>query len=218
MKISRKYVSVLTIVLAGVGFSLAVLLALFAGVGAARAYTEEGSVCEAWTDPDGTEYWECCTYAVSVDESTGHVTVTQTCHGSWTEMRFGCRWVQWAGECMPNEGCHETLECIEFTGGSIWLADVCEPNDGFSDAGQMTWDSNHSGPLLVGASMGGEWYEVQVNGPPWVVTEEMMDSFAAMVGVHDWHDLWLRSGDGYPQQVEDAIAAREGHMDALCNP
>jgi hypothetical protein len=57
---------------------------------------------------------------------------------------------------------------------------------------------------------------LEVNGLPWVGTEEMMDSFAAMVGVADWHKMWVRSGEGYPQHVGNAVLERDGRMDELC--
>jgi hypothetical protein len=104
-----------------------------------------------------------------------------------------------------------------YNSGSVWLADVCEPEDGFSADGGMTWDSTSPGPLQFGPTMDGPWYEVEVNGPPWVVTAENMESFAAMVGVDDWHDMWVRSGEGYPQHVGNAVTERDGRMDELCS-
>jgi len=99
---------------------------------------------------------------------------------------------------------------------AIWLADVCEPDDGFSENGEMTLDTNLGGPLEVAASMEGPWYAVEVNGPPWVVTEENLASFAAMVGVDDWHDLWVRANECYPQHLGNLIATRDARMDELC--
>jgi hypothetical protein len=58
---------------------------------------------------------------------------------------------------------------------------------------------------------------VEVNGPPWVVTEENMESFAEMVGVEDWMDMWVRSGDGYPAHVGNTVMERDARMDELCS-
>jgi len=122
-----------------------------------------------------------------------------------------------------SNGCAAT--CLACLGGpgltkappaAIWLADVCEPNDGFSENGEMTLDTNLGGPLEVAASMEGPWYAVEVNGPPWVVTEETLASFAAMVGVDDWHDLWVRANECYPQHLGNLIADRGARMDELC--
>jgi len=217
MKISRKYVPALTVVFIGVGVGLAVLLALFVGVGSARAQDDvevvDGSYCVSL--PDGLSY--CCTWHAM--GTWGWVTYTEWCTGDAVEAYVGCPMIVGRVEC-TTQGCETNsfYWCMEATGGDTWLADVCEPNDGFSDTGQMTWDSDHGGPLQVAASPDGPWYEVQVNGPPWVVTEEMMESFAGMVGLEDWHEMWLRSGDGNPQHVGNAIMEREGHMDTLCNP
>jgi hypothetical protein len=62
----------------------------------------------------------------------------------------------------------------------------------------------------------GPWHEVQVNGPPWVVAEENMESFAEMVGVEGWHDMWVRSGDGYPAHVWNTVEERDARMDEFC--
>jgi hypothetical protein len=101
-------------------------------------------------------------------------------------------------------------------GTAIWLADVCEPNDGFSDDGAMTWDSDAGAPLEFAPSMEGPWYPVEVNGPPWVVTEEMMESFAEMVGVDDWHAMWVRANGCYPRHVGNTVSERDAHMGRLC--
>jgi len=197
MKISRKYVPALTVLFIGVGVGLALLLALFIGVGTARAGEpycwEEGYCCsQQWIAPGETAW----------------------CWGWIVKDIWGCETIAiyYAG------GEDVSVWCLEETGGDIWLADVCEPNDGFSDNGEMTWDSDHAGPLQVAAAMEGPWFELQVNGPPWVVTEEMMNAFAGMVGLDDWHEMWISSGTGTPQHVGNAVMEREGHMDALCNP
>jgi hypothetical protein len=208
MRIKRHHVSVLVAGGIGVGIGLALLLALFVGVGAARA-VDPPSGCG--TAPNGASY--CC---------EGNVYSGQ-CWGPAVWDYFGCERVGYYQVCheVPRSAaydgrCYTVWFCFVPTGGAIWLADVCEPNDGFSADGAMTWDSNFPGPLEFAASMEGPWYEVQVNGPPWVVTEENMEAFAAMVGVEDWHDMWVRSGDGYPQHVGNTIMQRDARMDELC--
>jgi len=212
MKINRRYVPVLV---AG-GIIAAAGLALFVGVGVALAIGGPGPGTYCGIDPYyGLDY--CCS-------GTGTQGI---CWGPGMDANFGCWTVEVSvsacdfnvaaltvgGDARPL--CEYHLSCVPGA-GAIWLADVCEPNDGFSDAGQMTWDSDHAGPLQIAAAMEGPWYEIQVNGPPWVMTEEMMESFAAMVGLDDWHNLWISSGTGTPQHVGNAIATREGRMDDIC--
>lgn len=222
MKIRRRNMRLLVgggIVVVG----LTLILALFVGVGIARAvavggWPEPGNYCS--TDPLGY----CCS---GTEES-------YSCWGAGIKAYYGCRMVSCHMVCpvavcalttlsaqVSSENnfvasCYPSCSCIEPTGGSTWLADVCEPNDGFSADGGMTLDSGFHGALRVGASMAGPWYEVEVNGPPWVVTEEMMESFAAMVGVTDWHDMWVRAGEGYPQHVGNLVSERDARMDDLC--
>jgi hypothetical protein len=49
-----------------------------------------------------------------------------------------------------------------------------------------------------------------------VVTEEMMESFAAMVGVDDWQAMWVRAGEGHPRHVGNTVSERDAHMGRLC--
>jgi hypothetical protein len=198
------------------GIGLALLLVLFVSAGVARAIPAEHCVPE---DPD-----------FCAGES-------QTCWGPELVPIFGCdritiRMANPIGcflcfdagpTAHPRNGdpnCETIYTCVEALvkqpSVAVWLADVCEPNDGFSADGGMTWDSGYPGPLEFAASMEGPWYEVEVNGPPWVVTEENMESFAAMVGVEDWHDMWVRSGEGYPRHVGNTVMERDARMGALC--
>lgn len=219
MRIRRRYMPALVAAGVVVGIGLALLLALFVNVGVARAVLfpldyMPGNYCK--TDAEyGLNY--CCS------DSSEHY----GCWGAAVREHFGCEAVTCQLLCpFPTGltplsviivgGCHPECSCVAPAGGDIWLADVCEPDDGFSENGEMTWDSNFEGPLEFGASMEGPWYEVQVNGPPWVLTEENLESFAAMVGVEDWHDLWVRSGYGYPQHVGNTVSQRDARMDELC--
>ena len=219
MKIKRRYVPVLVVAGITVGIGLALVLALFAGVGLVRA--AEGPAPGCGTAPNGESY--CC-------EGSGY---DLTCWGPAVESYFGCDRIGTYLYCPEFNGdaigtptqisdsitvtlCYMAYFCFEDTGGAIWLADVCEPDDGFSANGEMTLDSDFPGPLRFAGSIDGPWYEVAVNGPPWVVTEEMLEAFAAMAGVDDWHDLWVRSGDGYPQYLGNMIVERDVRMDELC--
>jgi hypothetical protein len=167
----------------------------------------EGDYHQCWTTQAGEV---CCTVRVKgPDYAHGF------CSGEGVEAQFGCPMVTIVWDCREGP-CGQSIWCAEETGGSIWLADVCEPDDGFSADGWMTWDSDYTGPLQVGASMEGPWHEVQVNGPPWAVSEVNLESFAELAGVEDWHDLWVRSGEGYPQHVGNAVLERDGRMDVLC--
>jgi hypothetical protein len=225
MKIKRSVVPVLAVAGVGVGIGLALLLALVVGVGTAQAAVcTDGVCCDA--DPAGGPSTLCdgpvSCWGPSVEAELGCERVVlrmndpascEACLGEVTATA-----AQFQGE--DGDPCGYSWQCVE-TGAkqhpaAIWLADVCEPNDGFSDDGQMTLDTNTTGPLEVGASFDGPWNEVEVNGPPWVATEEVLASFAEMVGIEDWHDLWVRSGEGYPQYLGNMILEREGRMDLLC--
>jgi len=227
MKIRRRHMPVLMAAGVVVGVGLALLLTLVVGVGVAQArvlFEEDGTYCGT---RDGYSF--CCTWWAG---EGGYHDLHEVCSGPWVTDVVGCSstW-EFVVTCdgspavatafalvavNGNGRCQVSMFCTEPTGGSIWLADVCEPDDGFSADGWMTWDSGHDGPLQVGASMEGPWYDVEVNGPPWALNEEMLESFAAMVGVADWHNLWVRSGEGYPQHVGNAVIERDGRMDALC--
>jgi hypothetical protein len=215
MTIKRRYMPALVGAGVGVGIGLALLLALLVRVGTAHAaWCGEGYCCDR----------PFTLYGPPAPLCDGPV----ICWGPDMEDVFGCErvriWLVNPEGCIicgiGEDDCMLDAACLSSpapeTGGSTWLADVCEPYDGFSADGGMTLDSNFPGPLKVAASFDGPWYEVQVNGPPWVVTEEMLESFAAMVSLEDWHDLWVRSGDGYPRHLGNMIEERDTRMDALC--
>jgi hypothetical protein len=209
MKISRRYLPVLVVTGIMVAGGLVLLLALLIGAAPVRAQPEEATC-------DGDDE-DLCTRDVY-------------CWGAGVQEEFGCFMVRLSlvdQECYPicseNEEdpyCEAVVTCVggepKAKSAAIWLADVCEPNDGFSDDGAMTWDTNAEGPLQLAASPEGPWYEVEVNGPPWVVTEENMESFAAMVGLDDWHAMWVRAGDCYPRHVGNTVSERDARMDELC--
>jgi hypothetical protein len=226
MRIKRRYMPVVVVAGITVGVGLALLVALLAGVGTASAEWCSNGVC---CDRDPMEGLALCVGPMY-------------CWGPDIVEEFGCERIQMSmanprgcSECVALAGtsaqalqviqqedpdCDITYQCVgtqlKQYSSNIWLADVCEPDDGFSANGEMTLDSNTDGPLEIGASFDGPWYSVEVNGPPWVVTEEMLEAFAEMVGVEDWHDLWVRSGDGYPQYLGNMIIERDGRMDLLC--
>jgi hypothetical protein len=225
VKIKRRYMPVLVVTGAVVGIGLALLLALLVGVGTASAeWCTEGYCCDRAFSPYGPPVALCegpvTCWGPDILDYAGCTRATFRmlapsecflCSDGFAETS--------AGALAAVNPCNLTYECagtVAKTGGSIWLADVCEPDDGFSANGEMTIDSNFPGPLKFGASFDGPWVEVEVNGPPWVVTEEMLESFAEMAGVEDWHDLWVRSGDGYPQYLGNMIIERDGRMDLLC--
>jgi hypothetical protein len=101
---------------------------------------------------------------------------------------------------------------------SVWLADVCEPNDGFSADGNMTIATDLAGSTLYAApSMDGPWTAVAVSGPPWVVTRATLETLGVQVGAATTDALWLKAGDGgYPANLGALIAGREARMESLC--
>ncbi len=111
-----------------------------------------------------------------------------------------------------------TGEIWDPSAAGMWLADVCEPYDGFSADGWMTWDTDVPGAeLYVGASQEGPWFKVEANGPPWVFNQATLEALADMVGVDSYLDMWFKSTEtGKAVHVESALMDREAHMDALC--
>jgi hypothetical protein len=100
----------------------------------------------------------------------------------------------------------------------VWLADLCEPNDGFSSDGWMTFDTDDAtATLMVGPSMDGPWTAVEANGPPWALSQETIAALVASQSVDAAGDLWFKAGDGgFPQNLGSLITNREAKMDALC--
>lgn len=230
MKIKKRYVPVLVAIGVMAAFSLALLLALFVNVGAVHA-AQAGFVAPVSCDFDLFTISDACAGEVA------------HCWGPHIEELFGCFTVRvhmrdpancgfCDGNSLGQASASSTASAGAVNGAwpsacdlvftcpapsvAVWLADVCEQNDGFSDDGAMTWDSGGDGPLEFAASSDGPWYEVQVNGPPWIVTEENMESFAAMVGADDWRDMWVRAGGSYPQHVGNTVAERDARMGEIC--
>jgi hypothetical protein len=204
MKIKRRHIVALSV--------LIVLVAAGILVGCGWE-TGDFHFCES--GPGGSF---CCTGYAIANGAGQLVYLRGTCSGEAIEWEFGCPVVTIMMDCEDGlKGCEPQVWCGPEHGGDIWLADVCEAYDGFSEDGAMTWDSSFPGPLQFGATMDGPWHEVEVNGPPWVVTEEHMESFAGLVGVEDWHDMWVRSGEGYPQHVGNTVMERDARMDELCS-
>jgi len=113
---------------------------------------------------------------------------------------------------------------------SFWLADVCEPNNGYSDVGEMTWESDadelgveevvqvYVGPYYPDISIEelyeGDWMTV---GPGKVWTEADIANMLAAAGVTNVSMLWVRvSSSGYPHNLGDMIRNRAAHMDDIC--
>jgi hypothetical protein len=107
---------------------------------------------------------------------------------------------------------------------AIWLADVCEPFDGFSGDGNMTWDSNSDefgfrNSIYVGTSINGPWNQVPVNGPPWVFQQSDLQDLALILGADSYQDLYLKASDaGTPAHIGNTIRERAARMDKICNP
>jgi hypothetical protein len=201
MKIRRRHLLMLFAL-----FAMAVLVGCFE--------SGEFSFCD--TDGGGRSF--CCTGYRVANDAGALLYLRASCSGEAIEFQYGCPAITIEiTDCDKNPKNCVRMWCDAAAGGDIWLADVCEPNDGFSEDGAMTWDSSHPGPLQFGPTMDGPWSEVEVNGPPWVVTEENMESFAGLVGVEDWNDMWVRSGEGYPQHVGNAVTERDARMDELCS-
>jgi hypothetical protein len=107
---------------------------------------------------------------------------------------------------------------------AIWLADVCEPFDGFSGDGNMTWDSDADefgfrNAIYVGTSYIGPWNQVPVNGPPWVFQRSDLEDLALILGADSYQDLYLKASDaGTPAHIGNTIRERAARMDEICNP
>jgi hypothetical protein len=106
----------------------------------------------------------------------------------------------------------------------LWLSEVCEPFDGFSADGNMTWNTKPTVippryfiHLLAAPAPEGPWSEAPVNGPPWVFTLTELQGLAAQVGVADYREVFLKVGPtGIPVNIGSAVADRAGRMDEIC--
>ncbi len=105
---------------------------------------------------------------------------------------------------------------------SIFLSDVCQPNDGFGGDGYMTLDTNAGSlgvaPVLYyGASADGPWASLEVNGPPYNLTMSDLTAMAANSGAADYSALWVKvSETGRAMLLGDMIRDRAAKMDVLC--
>lgn len=121
---------------------------------------------------------------------------------------------------------YEVFQCEEPSSDpiapSVWLAGVCEPDDGFSADGWLTMGGDPGNfstdrTLYVAGSPEGPWVAVQVNGPPWVFDRPTLDALAADRGVAGYGDLWFKLGEpGNPARLGSMIVDREAHMDEYC--
>jgi hypothetical protein len=106
----------------------------------------------------------------------------------------------------------------------LWLSEVCEPYDGFSADGIMTWNTEPTVippryfiRLLAAPGPDGPWVDVPVNGPPWAFTLTELEGVAAQVGVADYRDVFLKVGPtGIPVNVGSAVIGRAAHMGEIC--
>ncbi len=189
-----------------------VVLALILAVSAALAHTflsidpsQVGAISCVHTATDNSL---CSNDVFACDFGNGCTRVFQETHGG--------------PECGNGDGngwkvLSESLDC----GGpapAVFLADVCEPNNGFSGDGWQTWDSDAVGTsLYYGASAEGPWLGLAINGPQWVLDETSLNAMAANAGAASYDDLWFKANErGYPVNVGDTIRNRAAKMDALC--
>lgn len=109
----------------------------------------------------------------------------------------------------------------------VWLAGVCEPEDGFSTAeygnvitiGSDANSKQYGNTLYVGTSADGPWTATGVAGPNYILTKSQVEALAASLGLADYHDLWFKVSDsGIAANLGSMIADREAKMDSLCNP
>jgi hypothetical protein len=136
--------------------------------------------------------------------------------GQWV---YFCVRADMAGDpaCMPDDPVP-----ADPVASGLWLAAVCEPDDGFSEAGNMTLagslgNMDNDTRLFVAAAMDGPYVPVAASGPPWVLTRDAVSALAADRGVGNPHALWFRMGEhGQPANLGSMIADRDAHMDGYC--
>lgn len=99
----------------------------------------------------------------------------------------------------------------------LWLADVCEPDHGFSSDGWMTWGTDQANTLYAGASSDGPWLATGFNGSTHVMSRQHLADITSMVGLSDSDQVWLMSSEsGKPVRIGSEIYDRDVRMDALC--
>jgi hypothetical protein len=106
----------------------------------------------------------------------------------------------------------------------VWLSEVCEPFDGFSADGIMTWNTEpevipprYFIRLLAAPDPEGPWSDAPVNGPPWAFTKTQLEGLAAQVGVESYRDVFLKVGStGIPVNVGSAVDDRAARMGEIC--
>ena len=110
-------------------------------------------------------------------------------------------------------GCGPVAEA-ELIAPSIFLADVCQPNDGFGGDGYMTLDTDAGSlgvapQLYYGASADGPWMALEANGPPYNLTMSDLTAMATAAGAADYTALWLKDTEtGRAMLLGDMIRDR----------
>ena len=161
---------------------------------------------------------------INGDETSGSITlitsedgVTITLQYSWNQINTDL-WDVTVVARGDSPACEEEAS-VEPTAPALWLADVCEPLNGFSGDGWMTWSSDTSDALYVAASQEGPYYITEFVSPPFVMNEAHLNGLAGWMGVGDWHDLWFKVGEGGQEvHVGASVTERDGRMDAICSP
>jgi hypothetical protein len=200
---------------------LAVVVALLA-FGASKVFAggcvKAGNliVCRSEIALDWPDERDC---SVVYEFSSGDFTLD-----GWDEDESAIRPYYTLGPGVELVDTYEVCNGAPDTSPAIWLADVCEPFDGFSGDGNMTWDSNSDelgfrNTLYVGTSIAGPWNQVPVNGPPWVFQRSDLEDLALILGVDSYEDLFLKASDsGNPAHIGNTILQRAARMDKICNP
>jgi|GEM_PF-3262968 len=115
------------------------------------------------------------------------------------------------GNCVP--GGFQGGEIVGYPG--LWLAELCEPNTGFSAAGWMTFGSDvEHYSIFASHSPNGPWTPTTLKSP---VSKPQLNAVVTQVAAANYSDLWLKAQDsGKPMKLGDAISARDTRMNALC--
>jgi hypothetical protein len=166
----------------------------------------------AVVDPPAT-----ITYTVPADGA-----LTASWHARDIGFSGGLRQITWTISCsavvVPPPAPVDSAEPLS----AVFLSDVCEPDGSFAQGGHLTLDTDaddlgRPAPLLVAASQGGPWLRTAYASPPYILSYASAQALAALVGLSDYHDLWIKVGEqGSPVHLGNAIREREGRMDQLC--